>query len=173
MERAFRLAGLLRLRELEEDRAAGMLALSHGALRAAEQRQEATLTSLAGHAMPGAADPAGWRSSVSARGTLTHLLADAAIDARDAGERVAADAAVWSAARSRSVGLEKLHDAHRTLVAAHDARAEQVVLDEVAARRRSGHAVGAGARPTTASDLLRTGRSLPAPHARTTEGART
>jgi flagellar protein FliJ len=134
MERAFRLAGLLRLREVQEDRAAGALAVSNGALRTAQTHQRATLTTLAGHTMPAAADPSGWRTAVTTRGTLTHLLADAAIEVRDAGERVAADTRVWSAARSRCVGLEKLRENHRAAVHAEDERTEQHALDEVAAR---------------------------------------
>jgi len=134
MERAFRLAGLLRLRTLQEDGAAAALAVSNAALRTAEEDRRATLATLAGHVMPASADPAGWRTSVTARGALTHLLADAAIDVRDAGERVAADTTVWSAARSRSVGLEKLQEAHTAAVRAEDDRAEQHAIDEVAAR---------------------------------------
>jgi flagellar protein FliJ len=149
MERSFRLAGLLRLRTLQEDQAAGVLAVSHGALRVAEGRRAATLTTLAGHAMPAAADASTWRTSVTARGALTHLLADAAIEVRDAGERVTADTALWSAARSRSVGLEKLQDKHRALLHAEDERAEQLALDEVAAR--SGRTSTAG--PTASGHL--------------------
>ncbi len=152
MERAFRLAGLLRLRELQEDQAAGALAVSNGVLRSAEQQRDATLRTLAAHTMPAMADMSAWRTSVSSRGALTHLLADAAIDVRDAGERVAADAAVWAAARSRSVGLEKLRDNHRALVHAEDERTEQLALDEVAARSgRSAPATAAGPARRTAS----------------------
>lgn len=134
MERAFRLAGLIRLRSLQEDQAAGALAVSNGVLRTAQRNRHATLATLACHTMPALADVSAWRTSVTARGALTHLLADAAIEVRDAGERVAADAALWSAARSRSAALEKLHDKHRALVHAEDERAEQHALDEVAAR---------------------------------------
>jgi flagellar FliJ protein len=153
MERAFRLAGLLRLRELQEDQAAGALAVSNVALRSAEQQRHATLTTLAAHTMPATADMSGWRTSVTTRSALTYLLADAAIDVRDAGERVAADTAVWSAARSRSVGLEKLRDNHRALVHAEDERTEQLALDEVAARsgRTSTATAAAAARRTTTS----------------------
>ena len=146
MERAFRLAGLLRLRELQEDQAAGALAVSNVALRSAEVQRQATLLTLAAHTMPEMADVSGWRTSVSSRGALTHLLADAAIDVRDAGERVAADTTVWAAARSRSVGLEKLRDNHRALVHAEDERTEQLALDEVAARSgQTSAATAAGA----------------------------
>ena len=134
MERAFRLAGLLRLRALQEDQAAGVLAVSNVALRTAERRRHSTLATLAGHTLPAAADAGAWRTSVAARGTLRHLLADAAIEVRDAGERVRADTALWSAARSRSVALEKLQERHRTLVSLEDERSEQLALDEVAAR---------------------------------------
>ncbi len=163
MERAFRLAGLLRLRELQEDQAAGALAVSNVALRSAEHQRQVTLTTLAAHTMPAAADPSGWRTSVTTRGALRHLLADAAIDVRDAGERVAADTAVWAAARSRSVGLEKLRDQHRALVQADDARTEQLALDEVAARS-AGAAPAPG--PSSVPSPRRATRTLPHPPAR-------
>jgi flagellar protein FliJ len=139
MERAFRLAGLLRLRELQEDQAAARLAASHAVLRGAEQRRDETLATLVRHAMPGRADSGAWRLSVTGRTTLAHLLADAGRQVADAGRRVGEDTADWSAARSRSVGLEKLRDKHREAVALEDGRAEQLALDEVASRaRRSG-----------------------------------
>ena len=163
MERAFRLAGLLRLRELQEERAAGVLAVSNRALRTAEQHRHATLRTLAGHAMPAVADAAAWRTSVTARGALTHLLADAAIDVRDAGERVTADTALWAAARGRSVGLEKLRDSHRGLLHAEDERTEQIALDEVAGRRR---------RADPGSATAPTAPRRPAPTVRTNEGPR-
>ena len=134
MQRAFRLDGLLRLRTLQEDQAAAVLAVSNAALRDAEDRRQATLATLAGHRLPMTADAAGWRTSVVTRSALTHLLGDAAIEVRDAGERVGADTVAWSAARSRSVGLEKLQDKHRTAVHTEDARVEQLALDEVASR---------------------------------------
>lgn len=177
MERAFRLAGLLRLREMQEERAAGVLAVSHGALRAATDRQTATLTTLARHAMPAAADAAAWRTAVVGRGALTHLLADAAIEVRDAGTRVAADTADWSAARSRSVALEKLRDRHRTLVRVEDERAEQVALDEIASRRAAASAAASSAAASSAAPLAApAGRHRPTTTARTTtrtpEGSR-
>ncbi|WNB85241.1 flagellar FliJ family protein [Cellulomonas sp. ATA003] len=156
MERAFRLAGLLRLRTMQEEQAAARLAAANGALRVAEQRRTATLGSLAGHAMPPTGDAGAWSVAVAGRSALRHLLADAAVDVHHAGEEVGAHTAQWSAARSRSVGLEKLQDQHRAAVAADDARAEQIALDEVAARTRRpalgavpAAVPGAPARPTS------------------------
>ncbi|WP_298462459.1 flagellar export protein FliJ [uncultured Cellulomonas sp.] len=134
MERAFRLAGLLRLRTLQEEQAAAALAAAHAGLQRADAARRATLAGLAGHAMPATGDAGAWRVATTGRAALTHLLADAAIAVDQAGERVTEHTADWSAARSRTVGLEKLHDQHRTAVLAEDARAEQHALDEVAAR---------------------------------------
>ena len=134
MERAFRLAGLLRLRELQEEQAAAQLAASNASLQRAHRYREATLTALTGHTLPAAADPHAWRAAVAGRAVLRDRLADAGADVAQAAELVVADTASWAAARSRSVGLEKLHDKHRALVGAEDARAEQHALDEVAAR---------------------------------------
>ncbi|GEO34479.1 flagellar FliJ family protein [Cellulomonas aerilata] len=135
MERAFRLAGLLRLRELQEDQAAARLAASHAALRAAEQRRRDTLASLVGHTVPETAGSREWRLALTGRAALAHLVADAGVAVADAGYRVGEDTADWSAARGRSVGLEKLRDKHREAVAVEDGRAEQIALDEIASRR--------------------------------------
>jgi flagellar FliJ protein len=145
MERAFRLAGLLRLRELQEDQAAARLAASNAVLRAAEQRRDDTLAALVRHALPGRAESGAWRLSVTGRANLAHLLADAGVDVADAGVRVGEDTAGWSAARSRSVGLEKLRDKHREAVAVEDGRLEQLALDEIASRRAGSAAVPTGA----------------------------
>ncbi len=146
MERAFRLAGLLRLRELQEDQAAARLAAANAVLREAERRRADTLTALVRHALPDAADSGAWRLSVTGRASLAHLLADAGVAVADAGVRVGEHTADWSAARSRSVGLEKLRDKHREEVALEDGRAEQLALDEVASRSARPTYLSAGAR---------------------------
>jgi flagellar FliJ protein len=134
MERAFRLAGLLRLRELQEDQAAAQLAAYHAALRAAEQHRRDLMTSLVGHTLPAHAEARDWRLSLTGRAALSHLVADAAVAVADAGYRVGQDTAGWSAARGRSVGLEKLRDKHREALAVEDGRTEQLALDEIASR---------------------------------------
>jgi flagellar FliJ protein len=151
MDRAFRLAGLLRLRELQEDQAAARLAASHAVLRDAERRRRDTLDTLVRHAMPEHADAGVWRLSVTGRASLSHLLADAGVAVADAGVRVGQDTADWSGARSRSVGLEKLRDKHREAVALEDGRAEQHALDEVASRTARTGVAGIGSpRPGSA-----------------------
>jgi flagellar FliJ protein len=146
MERAFRLAGLLRLRELQEDQAAAQLAASNAALRAAEQHRHDLRTTLLGHTLPEHADARDWRLSLTGRAALSHLVADAGVAVADAGYRVEADTADWSAARGRSVGLEKLREKHREALAVEDGRAEQLSLDEIASRRASTAMAAGGTR---------------------------
>lgn len=137
MERAFRLAGLLRLRKLQEDQAAARLAASNVALRSAEALRHGTQAALAGHTMPDG-DHLAWAVAVAARAAYGGLLTEVTALADGARERVRTDTSGWSAARSRSVGLEKLEDKHRLVVQHEDDRLEQLVLDEIASRGARG-----------------------------------
>jgi flagellar protein FliJ len=134
MERTFRLAGLLRLRKLQEDEAAGRLALANVRLRSAEAVRAGTQAMLAAHALPDG-DHLAFARGVTGRAALGGLVTEAA-----AGEGAARDVAQvrtgeWSATRSRSVALEKLEDKHRTEVRMDDDRQEQLALDEIASLR--------------------------------------
>ncbi|QTE29873.1 flagellar FliJ family protein [Pengzhenrongella sicca] len=133
MERAFRLAGLLRLRKLQEDQAAARLAAANAALRRTQVRRDGTYASLARHALPDG-DHRAWGVAVAGRAALGGLLGEATTAVVGAHERVTLDTSAWSATRSRSVGLEKLEDKHRVIVQHEDDRLEQIVLDEIASR---------------------------------------
>ena len=94
--------------------------------------------------MPAVADLSGWRTAVTTRGALTYLLADAAIEVRDAGERVAADTARLV---RRPVAVGRPGEAPREPPrgrAAEDERTEQHALDEVAARTGAGGGARSG-----------------------------
>ena len=133
MERKFRLAGLLRLRKLQEERAAALLATSNYRLRTAVSSRDGRQLALSGHTLPDG-DYRAFAAAVAARGTLGDLLVEATEVVGGARGRVATDTSAWSATRSRSVGLEKLEDKHRVLVDHEDDRLEQLVLDEIASR---------------------------------------
>ena len=133
MERRFRLAGLLRLRKLQEEQAAARLALANAALRSTQTLRAGAQLALAHHTLADG-DRLAWGAAVAARTSLGSLLGEATTAVGGAREQVAVDTSAWSGARSRSVGLEKLEDKHLSLVRHEDSRLEQIVLDEIAAR---------------------------------------
>lgn len=131
MARSFPLAGLLRLRRLQEESAAGRLAAANARLREAGEGQARMIQALA--ASPVAAtDSATLRTLAAARSSSRAMLAD--LHALHAQSTAAAAAAStdFQLARAESVGLEKLEARHADEVAAEDLRSEQTVLDELA-----------------------------------------
>ena len=133
MERVFRLAGLLRLRKLQEDQAAAVLAAANAGLRVSELHRAGRSAALAHHTLPDG-DPRAFAASTAARASLGGLLVEARAAVVESRERVTVDTSAGSAARSLSVGLEKLEEKHRIVVNHEDDRLEQIVLDEIASR---------------------------------------
>jgi flagellar FliJ protein len=135
MSRQFPLAGLLRLRRLEQDQAAAHLGAVNAQLRAVAARKDAALAEA--ERLPSeAADAASLRAIAAARSASSSLLADleALTALADAGaERAQQDLA---AARARTLGLEKLEARHVAEAAAADLAVEQNVLDELSSTRR-------------------------------------
>jgi flagellar FliJ protein len=131
VRRAFPLAGLLRLRHLQQDQAAGDLS-------AANSRAQATGASLlrARSALDGIASAATNVETLyaiaAARASSRSMLADLDALSRNQESAVAEAQAAFDAARAESIGLEKLEDRHATAVATEELQAEQVVLDEIA-----------------------------------------
>ena len=153
MERAFRLAGLLRLRKLQEDQAAAVLATANAGLRVAQARRADRTAALANHCLPDG-DSRAFAVGIAARASLGGLLVEARTAVVTSRERVTVDTSAWSAARSLSVGLEKLEEKHRVVVQHEDDRLEQIVLDEIASRGAHAGAAGGAAdgEPDEASD---------------------
>jgi flagellar FliJ protein len=131
MSRGFPLAGLLRLRHAQQDEAGSALASANARLAEAAARRARTAAMLAGEPVQ-ITDAATLLAVSAARASTRGMLAE--LDAMAASRRAAVDAAqaAYNAARTRSIGLEKLEVKHRERVLAEDARAEQLVLDEVA-----------------------------------------
>lgn len=131
MSKQFSLAGLLRLRHLQQDEAAGQLASANARLdstsvqrnraRAAlgATRTEATSTESL-YAM--AAGRASMRSMLADLDSMIYQQQDEANQADDA----------FKLARAKAIALEKLEAKHVEAVAAEELRAEQAVLDELA-----------------------------------------
>ncbi|ROP66004.1 flagellar FliJ family protein [Curtobacterium sp. ZW137] len=137
MARRFPLAGLLRLRHAEQDRAAAALAAANERMRDAADARTAARRTLDDTASAMPVEDAATLSAVAAaraatRGMLEEL--DAVVRTR----RADADRAQgeYNAARRSALGLEKLEEQHTVQATAEELRTEQNALDEIAARSR-------------------------------------
>jgi flagellar FliJ protein len=130
----FRLAGLHRLRKLQEDQAAAELASSARTRRLLQRRAELALDGLSGSELS-EGDVLAWQASVAARAAHSAAVVAARASEAAAEEAERAASAAWTRARQRSATIDKLAERHAALVRAEDEHAEQVVLDELAIRR--------------------------------------
>lgn len=135
MNRTFALAGLLRLRGIEEDRAAAELSTANTRSRAIHARKSAARLEL----QDSPVDVSNVKalhvaaiSRASSRSMLADLIALEAIQ----DEETATAQSAFIAARARTAGLEKLEVKHHARVAAADLSAEQTALDEIASGAR-------------------------------------
>ncbi|MEQ4520866.1 flagellar FliJ family protein [Pseudarthrobacter sp. B907] len=130
MSRQFSLAGLLRLRQIQQDQAATGLARARSrssSVRAREASARRQLTATDEEI----SSSASLRAVAAARSASHSMLADLQSLARIAETDEAAAREEFIAARTRSVGLEKLQDRHHAEVNTAELRAEQSVLDEI------------------------------------------
>lgn len=137
MGRRFPLAGLVRLRHLQQDQAAAALAAANERLQesgARRERARAALGATAGDATSVEALYAVAAARASTRGMLADL--DALRRRRETAQRDAQ--AEFDEARARSLRLEKLARRHIDALAVEDLHAEQIVLDEIAGTARHG-----------------------------------
>ncbi|MBB6404486.1 flagellar export protein FliJ [Arthrobacter sp. AZCC_0090] len=131
MNRQFSLAGLLRLRQTQQDAAASGLARANSrtaSLRSRRATAREELAESAGAAGSSASLLAIAASRASAQSMLAELDALAASAEADA-EQARAE---YTEAKRRAVGLEKLENRHGAAFEASALRAEQGVLDEIA-----------------------------------------
>lgn len=145
---AFRLAGLLRFRKLQEDQAAADLAVANAARRRAQAQSETADGALRAHDFTSGGDTtdtAAWRSAVATRVALRSMAAEAAAAAEVAVTDAKQREMVWADARTRSVSLEKLEEKHVERATAEDLHTEQVALDEIAGRGTTDPTPGGGA----------------------------
>lgn len=136
MANLFRLAGLLRLRKMQEEQAAEELARANVVRRAADRRKQQAADRLSGSTLPSHGDSLAWHVAIAGRAALAGMVAESVVAVDLADERVRQAAEHWSDARARSSALGKLEDRHTVTVQADEARAEQLVIDEAAARQR-------------------------------------
>ncbi|MBG6178844.1 hypothetical protein [Arthrobacter sp. CAN_A1] len=140
MARSFPLAGLLRLRRIHQDQAAGELAAANAALRARTADRGTAVASL-DRSLSRVDSAQALAAVAAARSSSRSMLRE--LEALETRSRVDQDRAQadFSAARARTISLEKLEERHTAAVHAEDLRVEQLVLDEIAtnARRPKGH----------------------------------
>lgn len=133
MPRPFPLAGLLKLRQTQEDTAAGNLAAAAARHKGSRERKAETLARLhSSDTEP--AEPEVLMAIAAARASARSQLADLdALEAATAEEHSQASAA-YMAARAKTVPLVKMSDRHAVTVQHEDQKAEQDALDEIAGR---------------------------------------
>ena len=137
MARSFALAGLLRVRAIQQDQAAAELAEAHRREGAARRRAVDTAHALGSTVPSDSGDVASWHATISARLALSALLIEHTA-AQDAAEAVTVSrTADWAAARGRTRSVERLAERHAAKVQVEEDRAEQLLLDEGAGRQRA------------------------------------
>lgn len=142
MVRLFPLAGLLRLRHLQQDQAASQLAVANGRMRENNFRQMRARTAL-GSTLSEVANTAALHAVAAARASSRSTLADLEGVGAEVRTEVDQAQAVFDAARSRAIRLEKLEVRHTEAVAADDVHKEQTALDEIASGAWQRHHGGA------------------------------
>lgn len=156
MAAAFRLASLLRVRRLEEEREAARLAIANYERSEADLRRRQDETSLSVSSLPQHADWLHWQAAVASRAALGGLLAESTAAAENAAYQAKAAEKVWGAARARAVVLEKLEERHVAAEQAEELRVEQLVLDEVATQAAAERARVAAASAAEAATTVGT-----------------
>lgn len=131
MNRQFSLAGLLRLRQIQQDQAATGLASARSRSSSVRAREASARRELAAGDAP-ISSSASLRAVAAARSSSHSMLADLRNLSRIAETEETAAREEFIAARTRSVGLEKLQARHDADVHMADLRAEQSTLDEIA-----------------------------------------
>lgn len=133
MSRRFPLEGLLRVRELAQERAAATLERANGMRRQAERAVESEYDAIGGLDFAGGE----WAATAASRTSGQTRAVEAAQEltqAQGEAERAAQD---WTAARMGAAMIDKLRERHYAEVVVEDLRAEQLVLDEAALRRQT------------------------------------
>ena len=127
----FRLTGLLRLRRLEEERAAAALAQANAERAAARRRRDEHAQDLASTSL----DEHDFAVAVAGRAALFGLYAESTAYLALMSERADRAGAEWSGARTAVRMIDKLADRHAATEEAEALRAEQLLLDETAIRQ--------------------------------------
>lgn len=134
MAKPFSLAGLLRVRHAQQQKAMAELSEANHRVRDVAERRARTERTLedavAGNAV--VTDSATLTAIAAARASTRAMLSE--LDAVAEGHRATAEQAQaeYNAARARAVALEKLEGRHAEAAAAEELHDEQIALDEIA-----------------------------------------
>jgi flagellar FliJ protein len=131
MARAFPLAGLLRLRHLQQDQAAGDLAAANSQLQETSVNRERARTAL-GATSTSTTSVEALYALAAARASTRGMLADLEALARRHEATAEQAQAAFDAARARALSLEKLEIRHEETMATEAQHDEQLVIDEIA-----------------------------------------
>lgn len=131
MARMFPLAGLLRLRQIQEEQAASDLAVANARARELRSRQARTRDSLS-LTDSEAASTTVLYAVAAARASSRSMLAE--LDSLTCEHQPVLDQAseMFAEARARSIGLEKLAGRHQLQQTEEELHAEQAAIDEMA-----------------------------------------
>lgn len=140
MTRNFALGGLLRLRRLEQDEAAGGLAAANAGTRESAAREAAARSVLSeSTATPGSLGAL--HGVAAARASSRSMVAELSAVTAERRRRAEEAQQEYSEARKNTLSLEKLAVRHAESEAQLELQAEQIVLDELAGtawQRRAG-----------------------------------
>ncbi len=131
----FRLAGLLRLRKLQQDHAAADLARANAASRTAAELAVRRREALAAHRMPDETGALAFTAAAAARAALSTAGIESAEHAATAAQEAGQATDAWNVARARSRALEHLEERFVEGVVRAGRDAEQRRLDEHSSRR--------------------------------------
>ena len=149
MTKRFQLAGLMRVRELQEERAAADLAEANQVKLAARRHAEAISETLAEQSFPDLAHAnaydahaealhsysPNWQAIVAARASVAAMLRESTQALQFASEQADYATVQWAQAKTRAAMIEKLKVRHDLAIEADDLREEQLTLDEAALRK--------------------------------------
>ncbi|GAB3681730.1 flagellar export protein FliJ [Angustibacter aerolatus] len=132
---AFRLAGLLRMRNLAEEHARRDLGSAQREALTAHERVVAHRAELAGAGAPSGGDAAVFLAQVAARSAMASAVTVAVSEAglADASLEHARD--TWMQARARARAVERLEERHQEQEVAEAGRAEQLANDDLTGAR--------------------------------------
>jgi flagellar FliJ protein len=130
----FSLAALLRLRRLQEDRAAAEVSISRARAAEVASRRHFAQNSLAALMSNGtSSDQLRW--TAAARAASSSTLGDLAVLAEEGDRQVGEAAAQLAKSRAQTIALEKLEARHDEAELTDELRREQNALDEIPSRR--------------------------------------
>ena len=149
MSKRFQLAGLMRVRQLQEEKAAADLAQANQAKLEARSRNESVTQTLAGQSFPDlayanaydahaealTAYSPNWQAIVAARAAVAAMLRESKQALRVASDNAAMATEHWAQAKTKAAMIDKLKVRHDAQLEAEVLREEQLTLDEAALRK--------------------------------------